>query len=268
MNYYNLSSLAVFSFVFGDGDLNEGIEEQRFDEKLVAERLRVGLSLFEGGCEKTDGESVWMYELLVKLNPIIPTLMASVQREHGLDRRTTASMFADAKCVGEKKIIGEDFFILKLCADPQTLKARSEGPAEIIRHVAHTAKGPVRPLRRALQAKTLTYGLDSRTTASMFADAKWVCEKINGEDCFILKLCADPQTLKARSEGPAEIIRHETTINSSMEDYRAVEGIMIAHSGHSVATLFRFGEMSTSHTKTRMEEAWSIEEVAFNVHLH
>ncbi|MQL98791.1 hypothetical protein Taro_031511 [Colocasia esculenta] len=160
---------------------------------------------------------------------------------------------------------------------------------------AHAAKGPVRPLRRALQ------GLDPRTTASMFANARCIGEKkVNGEDCFILKLCADPQTLKARSEGPAEIIRHvlfgyfsqrtgllvhmedshltriqsstggdavywETTINSFLDDYRPVEGIMIAHSGRSVVTLFRFGEMAMSHTKTRMEEAWTIEEVAFNV---
>ncbi|MBA0771618.1 hypothetical protein Gotri_007111 [Gossypium trilobum] len=159
---------------------------------------------------------------------------------------------------------------------------------------AHTAKGPVRPLRRALQ------GLDPRTTASMFADARCIGEKkINGEDCFILKLCTDPQTLKARSEGPAEIIRHvlfgyfsqktgllvqmedshltriqsnggdavywETTINSFLEDYRSVEGIMVAHSGRSVVTLFRFGEVAMSHTKTKMEEAWTIEEVAFNV---
>ncbi|KAG4114042.1 hypothetical protein ERO13_D12G021000v2 [Gossypium hirsutum] len=159
---------------------------------------------------------------------------------------------------------------------------------------AHTAKGPVRPLRRALQ------GLDPRTTASMFADARCIGEKkINGEDCFILKLCTDPQTLKARSEGPAEIIRHvlfgffsqktgllvqmedshltriqsnggdavywETAINSFLEDYRSVEGIMIAHSGRSVVTLFRFGEVAMSHTKTKMEEAWTIEEVAFNV---
>jgi len=29
--------------------------------------------------------------------------------------------------------------------------------------------------------------------------------------------------------------------------------------------LFRFGEMAMSHSKTRMEEAWTIEEVAFNV---
>ncbi|KAJ6965067.1 hypothetical protein NC652_003095 [Populus alba x Populus x berolinensis] len=159
---------------------------------------------------------------------------------------------------------------------------------------AHTAKGPVRPLRRALQ------GLDPRTTASMFADAKCIGEKnINGEDCFILKLFADPQTLKARSEGPAEIIRHvlfgyfsqktgllvhmedshltriqsnggdavywETTINSFLDDYRPVEGIMIAHSGRTVVTLYRFGEVAMSHTKTKMEEAWTIEEVAFNV---
>ncbi|KAF3435517.1 hypothetical protein FNV43_RR22606 [Rhamnella rubrinervis] len=159
---------------------------------------------------------------------------------------------------------------------------------------AHTAKGPVRPLRRALQ------GLDPRTTASMFADARCIGEKnVNGEDCFILKLCADPFTLKARSEGPAEIIRHvlfgyfsqktgllvhmedshlsriqsdggdavywETTINSFLDDYRPVEGIMIAHSGRSVVNLFRFGEMAMSHTKTKMEEAWTIEEVAFNV---
>ncbi|KAL9994256.1 hypothetical protein Hdeb2414_s0015g00440701 [Helianthus debilis subsp. tardiflorus] len=159
---------------------------------------------------------------------------------------------------------------------------------------AHAAKGPVRPLRRALQ------GLDPRTTASMFANARCTGEKkINDEDCFILKLCADPHTLKARSEGPAEIIRHvlfgyfsqktgllihledshltriqtnggdavywETTINSFLDDYRPVEGIMIAHSGRSVVTLFRFGETAMSHTKTRMQEAWTIEEVAFNV---
>ncbi|CAI0451687.1 unnamed protein product [Linum tenue] len=158
----------------------------------------------------------------------------------------------------------------------------------------HAAKGPVRPLRRALQ------GLDPRTTASMFTNARCIGEKkINDDDCFILKICADPATLKARSEGPAEIIRHvlfgyfsqktgllvhledshltriqnnggdavywETTINSFLDDYRPVDGVMIAHSGRSVVTLFRFGDTAMSHTRTRMEEAWVIEEVAFNV---
>ncbi|CAN6317646.1 unnamed protein product [Urochloa humidicola] len=160
---------------------------------------------------------------------------------------------------------------------------------------AHAAKGPVRQLRRALQ------GLDPLITASLFAGARCIGEKkVNGEDCFILKLSTDAETLKARSEGFAEMIRHvmfgyfsqrtgllvhiedshltriqpntggdaiywETTISSFMEDYRPVDGIMIAHSGRSVVTLFRFGEVAMSHTKTRMEEVWSIEEVAFNV---
>ncbi|WOL07790.1 hypothetical protein Cni_G16539 [Canna indica] len=159
----------------------------------------------------------------------------------------------------------------------------------------HAAKGPVRPLRRALQ------GIDPLTTASTFANARCIGEKVvNGEDCFILKLCTDPQMLKSKSEGPAEVIRHvlfgyfnqrtgllihmedshltrvqssaggdsvywETSINSSIHDYRPVDGMMIAHSGHSVVTLYRFGEVAMSHTKTRMEEAWTIEEVAFNV---
>lgn len=160
---------------------------------------------------------------------------------------------------------------------------------------AHAAKGPVRPLRRALQ------GLDPLTTASLFAMAQCIGEtNVNGEDCFILKLYADPQTLRARSEGPAEIIRHvmfgyfsqktgllihmedshltriqpnsggeavfwETTISTFLNDYRSVDGVMVAHSGRSIVTLFRFGEAAMSHTKTRMEEVWSIEEVAFNV---
>ncbi|KAK6938607.1 Protein of unknown function DUF620 [Dillenia turbinata] len=190
-----------------------------------------------------------------------------------------------------------DMWYVELALGGSKVHAGSNGKL-VWRHTpwlgAHAAKGPVRPLRRALQ------GLDPRTTASMFANARCIGEKkINGEDCFILKLCADPRTLKARSEGPAEIIRHvlfgyfsqktgllihledshltriqpvgcdavywETTINSFLDDYRPVEGIMIAHSGRSVVTLFRFGETAMSHTKTRMEEAWSIEEVAFNV---
>lgn len=53
----------------------------------------------------------------------------------GLDPRTTATMFAESKCVGERKVNGEDCFILKLCTDPETLRARSEGPAEIVRHI-------------------------------------------------------------------------------------------------------------------------------------
>lgn len=190
-----------------------------------------------------------------------------------------------------------DMWYVELSVGSSKVRAGCNGKL-VWRHIpwlgSHTANGPVRPLRRALQ------GLDPRTTAAMFAESKCVGEKkVNGEDCFILKLCTDPGTLKARSEGPAEIVRHilfgyfsqrtgllvqfedsqltriqsnsgdavywETTINSSLEDYRQVEGIMIAHSGRSVVTLFRFGEVAMSHTRTKMEERWTIEEVAFNV---
>lgn len=143
----------------------------------------------------------------------------------GLDPRTTASMFADARCIGEKKINGDDCFILKLSADPQTLKARSEGPAEIIRHVL--------------------FGYFSQKTGLL----------VHMEDSHLTRI---------QSNG-GEAVYWETSINSFLEDYRPVEGIMIAHSGRSVVTLFRFGETALSHTKTRMEEAWTIEEVAFNV---
>ncbi|KAF3443543.1 hypothetical protein FNV43_RR13229 [Rhamnella rubrinervis] len=143
----------------------------------------------------------------------------------GLDPRTTASMFANARCIGEKKINGEDCFILKLCADPLTLKARSEGPAEIIRHVL--------------------FGYFSHKTGLL----------VHLEDSHLTRI----------QNNGGDAVYWETTINSFLDDYRPVEGIMIAHSGRSVVTLFRFGETAMSHTKTRMEEAWTIEEVAFNV---
>ncbi|CAL9764070.1 unnamed protein product [Musa acuminata subsp. burmannicoides] len=191
-----------------------------------------------------------------------------------------------------------DMWYVELAVGGSKVHAGSNGKV-VWRHTpwlgSHAAKGPARPLRRALQ------GLDPLTTASMFADARCIGEKtVNGEDCFVLKLSADPPTLRARSEGPAEIIRHvlfgyfsqrtgllvhmedshltriqanaggdavywETTMNSSLDDYRLVDGIMIAHSGRSTATLFRFGEKAMNHTKRRMEEAWTIDEVAFNV---
>lgn len=134
-------------------------------------------------------------------------------------------MFTNARCIGEKGINGDDCFILKLCADPVTLKARSEGPAEIIRHVL--------------------LGYFSQKTGLL----------VHLEDSHLTRI---------QTNG-GDAAYWETTINSFLDDYRPVEGIMIAHSGRSVVTLFRFGETAMSHTKTKMEEAWSIEEVAFNV---
>lgn len=144
----------------------------------------------------------------------------------GLDPLTTASMFANARCIGEKKVNGEDCFILKLSADSQTLKTRSEGAGEIIRHVL--------------------FGYFSQKTG-------------------LLIYMEDSHLTRIQSNTGTDSVYWETTINSFINDYRPVEGVMIAHSGRSVVSLFRFGEAAMSHSKTRMEEAWTVEEVAFNV---
>ncbi|KAG6635634.1 uncharacterized protein LOC122283001 [Carya illinoinensis] len=158
----------------------------------------------------------------------------------------------------------------------------------------HAAKGPQRPLRRIIQ------GLDPKTTASLFANAQCLGEKqIGHDDCFVLKVCADRAAVMERSEGPAEIIRHvlygyfcqksgllvyledshltrvqtpeneivywEISIGSSIGDYRDVDGVLIAHQGRSIATVFRFGELSQQHSRTRMEEVWTIDDIVFNV---
>ncbi|KAJ9168606.1 hypothetical protein P3X46_020106 [Hevea brasiliensis] len=158
----------------------------------------------------------------------------------------------------------------------------------------HAAKGPQRPLRRIIQ------GLDPKSTASLFAKAQCLGEKRIGEDdCFVLKVAADKAAVMERSEGAAEVLRHvlygyfcqksglliyledshltrvqtpendtiywETTIGSSIADYRDVDGVLIAHQGRSIATVFRFEEESVQHSRTRMEEIWMIDDVVFNV---
>ncbi|XP_073313722.1 uncharacterized protein [Primulina huaijiensis] len=158
----------------------------------------------------------------------------------------------------------------------------------------HAAKGPQRPLRRIIQ------GLDPKSTASLFAKAQCLGEKrIGDDDCFVLKVAADRAAVMERNEGPAEVIRHvlygyfsqksglliymedshltrvhstenvtvywETTIGSSIGDYRDVDGVLIAHQGRTVATVFQFGETSMHHSRTRMEEIWRIHDVVFNV---
>ncbi|KAL0303794.1 UNVERIFIED_CONTAM: hypothetical protein Sradi_6247500 [Sesamum radiatum] len=160
---------------------------------------------------------------------------------------------------------------------------------------SHASRGPPRPLRRSLQ------GLDPRSTANLFSNSVCIGEKtVNDEDCFVLKLEADASTLRARSSSNVEIIRHtiwgcfsqrtglliqledshllrikssggndvlwETTMESSIQDYRTINGVNIAHAGTTSVSLFRFGENSkTFDTRSRMEEVWIVEEVDFNI---
>ncbi|KAJ4841250.1 hypothetical protein Tsubulata_025930 [Turnera subulata] len=186
---------------------------------------------------------------------------------------------------------------LELVVGGNKVVAGSDGKT-VWRHTpwlgTHAAKGPQRPLRRMIQ------GLDPKSTASLFAKAQCLGEKRIGEDdCFVLKVAADREAVVERSEGPAEVLRHvlygyfcqksglliyledshltrvqtpendviywETTIGSSIGDYRDVDGVLIAHHGRSIATVFRFEEVSVQHSRTRMEETWSIDDVVFNV---
>ncbi|XP_028808648.1 uncharacterized protein LOC114763201 [Neltuma alba] len=160
---------------------------------------------------------------------------------------------------------------------------------------AHAAKGGVRPLRRALQ------GLDPLAVSAVFSAAQYMGEKkISGVDCFVLKLSADQKDLIDRSDNTAEMIKHvifgyfsqrsgllvvledsyltriqspgahptywETTMSTKIEDYRLVDGVMIAHSGKSTVIITRFGDnLKAGPAITRLEETWNIDDVAFNV---
>ncbi|GAB2299665.1 hypothetical protein Dimus_033724 [Dionaea muscipula] len=161
-------------------------------------------------------------------------------------------------------------------------------------HHSHASRGPPRPLRRSLQ------GLDPRLTANLFSNSVCIGEKsINDEDCFVLKLEAEPSSLQARSSSSVEVIRHsvwgyfsqrtglliqiedshllrikasksesifwETTMESSIQDYCTIDGINVAHAGKTSVSLFRYGGNSENHSRTRMEEVWSIVEVDFNI---
>ncbi|CAA3009712.1 Hypothetical predicted protein [Olea europaea subsp. europaea] len=190
-----------------------------------------------------------------------------------------------------------DLWSLELMVSGCKISAGSDGKVawrQTPWHHSHASRGPPRPLRRSLQ------GIDPRSTANLFSNSICIGEKtINDEDCFILKLEAEPSTLKARSSSNVEIIRHtvwgcfsqrtgllvqledshllrikvpgnndvfwETTMESLIQDYRTIDGVNIAHAGRTLVSLFRFGENSEGHNRTRMEEVWNIEEVDFNI---
>ncbi|XP_071734483.1 uncharacterized protein [Rutidosis leptorrhynchoides] len=190
-----------------------------------------------------------------------------------------------------------DLWSLELVVSGFKMSAGSDGKVawrQTPWHHSHASRGPPRPLRRSLQ------GLDPKSTANLFTNSICIGEKtINGEDCFVLKLEAEVSALKVRSSSNVEIMKHtiwgyfsqrtgllfqlkdshlikirsngsdsvfwETTMESLVQDYRTIDGVNIAHGGQTSVSLFRFGEDSESHSHTKMEEDWTIEEVDFNI---
>ncbi|XP_010265833.1 PREDICTED: uncharacterized protein LOC104603487 [Nelumbo nucifera] len=143
----------------------------------------------------------------------------------GLDPRSTANLFSDAMCIGEKVINNEDCFILKLDASAASLKARNTNAMEMIHHTV--------------------WGYFSQRTGLM----------VKFEDSHLVRI---------KGKKGDSCVFWETSIESVIDDYRSIEGINIAHSGKTSVTLLRYGEGSVNH-KRKMEEKWTIEEVDFNV---
>ncbi|XP_028549104.1 uncharacterized protein LOC110098954 [Dendrobium catenatum] len=159
----------------------------------------------------------------------------------GLDPRSTANLFVDAVCIGEKIVNGEECFILKLEVSANVLKSRSASSFDIIRHTVWGYFSQRTGLLMQLEDSHLLRMKSScgRTSAS----TQISCNSINNDSSIFW----------------------ETSMESIIDDYRYIDGINIAHSGRTVVTLFRYGEGSVNH-KRRLEECWTIEEADFNLH--
>ncbi|KAI6670076.1 hypothetical protein NL676_004961 [Syzygium grande] len=170
------------------------------------------------GGERTNDPSVFSgYDVVLTAFGVLTAAC-----KHGLDPRATSDLFSNSVCIGEKAINDEDCFVLKLEAEPSTLRARSSSNVEIIWHTL--------------------WGYFSQRTGLL----------VQLEDSYLLRI-------KSLS---AESVFWETTMESPIQDYWTIDSINIAHASVS---LFRFGENSESHSMMRMEEVRAIEEVDFNI---
>ncbi|KAF7816373.1 uncharacterized protein G2W53_030342 [Senna tora] len=153
-----------------------------------------------------------------------PTLLRRFLQ--GIDPNSTANLFSNSVCIGEKTVNDEECFVLKLEAKPSSLRARSSSNAEIIRHTM--------------------WGYFSQRTA-------------------LLVQLEDSHLVRIKSHSSNHTVYWETTMESFIQDYRMVDGINIAHAGKTLVSLLRFGHGPKSHSRTQMEEAWQLEEVDFNI---
>lgn len=145
-------------------------------------------------------------------------------KKQGLDPRYTANLFQDAVCIGEKTINKEDCFILKLETAAELLKSQSTPHVEIVHHTI--------------------WGYFSQRTGLL----------VQFEDTKLVRMKAGKRN---------DSVFWETSIASTIEDYRYVDNINIAHGGRTTARLHRYGE-ALNHRR-KIEESWRIEEVDFNI---
>lgn len=73
----------------------------------------------------------------------------------------------------------------------------------------------------------------------------------------------DTKLVRMKSAKKDESVFYETSMESTLEDYRYIDGINIAHSGKTTATIYRYGR--ADNVRWKVEETWMIEEVDFNI---
>ncbi|XP_076932411.1 uncharacterized protein LOC143597929 [Bidens hawaiensis] len=198
----------------------------------------------------SDGDTVWSH------TPSLGKQIAKGPKRplrriiQGLDPKSTAMLFAKAELLGDKKIGEEDCFVLKVCASTEDLIARNHEPGpimvEVLRHVLYGYFSQ--------KSGLLVYMEDSQLTRAIVGH-----DNMNNANIF-----CDDQMIE-------EVMYWETSIGSSIGDYKAVEGLMVAHQGRSVATVFGFPDLCLQDQqpyvyRTRSEELWNIDDIAFNIH--
>ncbi|KAK4390683.1 hypothetical protein Sango_2131600 [Sesamum angolense] len=145
-----------------------------------------------------------------------------------------------------------DLWYLELVLSGHKISAGSDGKIGWSQSSSNSnaTRGPPRPLRRFFQ------GLDPRLTAHLFLNTvcieNWPPHPIRGH-----------KTNTNEDGRGDDSVFYETSMESALEDYRPVDGINIAHSGRTTASLYRYGK--TLKRKWKLEETWKIEEVDFNI---
>nr|GMD93740.1 uncharacterized protein LOC109170414 [Ipomoea batatas] len=189
-----------------------------------------------------------------------------------------------------------NLWFLELVISGHKISAGSDGKVAWTQSPSNSnvSRGPPRPLRMFFQ------GLDPRSTANLFLNGTCIGEKsVGGEECFILKLETGAEMLDAQTTPNIKVVHHtiwgsfsqrtglliqfrdtklvkmktgkgdndfvfwETSMESSLEDYKYVEGVNIAHGGKTAATIYRYGKNRSSRLK--IEEEWKLEEIDFNI---
>lgn len=143
----------------------------------------------------------------------------------GLDPRSTTNLFLSTVCTGEKKIMNEDCFILKLDTSQDILNAQSTPNTEIVHHII--------------------WGYFSQRTGLL----------IQFEDTRLVKM-------KSTKKNRDYHVYYETRMVSSLKDYRHVEGVNIAHYGKTVTTIDRYGHGEKE--RWQVEETCTVKEFEFN----